>query len=121
MPCTILLADDHTVVLEGLRRILDRAEFEVVGAVRDGRALVEAAQRPKPDIIIADVSMPLLNGVKGGVKLDHWGGEKVDHFLGSGGFDLIGLRGRRERRPAAPDRVARLGRSEAGPANRASS
>lgn len=40
--------------------------------------------------------------VKGGVKLDHWGGEKVDHFLGSWGFALWDLRGRRERRPAAP-------------------
>lgn len=60
----ILLADDHAVVLEGLRRILDRPEFEVVGAVRDGRALVEAAASLRPDIIIADLSMPFLNGVE---------------------------------------------------------
>lgn len=59
----ILLADDHTVVLEGLRRILDRPQFEIVGAVRDGRALIEAADKLKPDLIIADVSMPTLNGV----------------------------------------------------------
>jgi hypothetical protein len=39
-------------------------------------------------------------GVKGGVKLDHWGGEKVDHFLGSWGFVLRDLRGRLECRPA---------------------
>jgi hypothetical protein len=38
--------------------------------------------------------------VKGGVKLDHWGGEKVDHIVGSGGFALRDLRGRLERRPA---------------------
>lgn len=60
----ILLADDHEVVLEGLRRILDRPDFEVVGAVKDGRTLVEAAHRLKPDVIVADVSMPLLNGVE---------------------------------------------------------
>jgi len=60
----ILLGDDHAVVLEGLRRILDRPEFEVVGAVTDGRALVQAAEKLRPDIVVADVSMPLLNGVE---------------------------------------------------------
>jgi DNA-binding NarL/FixJ family response regulator len=60
----ILLADDHEVVLEGLRRILDCPGFEIVAAVKDGRALVEAAQRLKPDVIVADVSMPLLSGVE---------------------------------------------------------
>jgi DNA-binding NarL/FixJ family response regulator len=63
MRCRILLGDDHAVVLEGLRRILGRPGFEVVGAVKDGRALVEAAANLHPDIIIADISMPLLNGV----------------------------------------------------------
>jgi DNA-binding NarL/FixJ family response regulator len=63
-PWRILLADDHAVVLEGLRRILNRFEFEVVGAVRDGRALVEAAANLRPDIIVADVSMPSLNGIE---------------------------------------------------------
>lgn len=62
--CRILLADDHEVVLEGLRRILDRPEFEVVGAVKDGRALVSAAAQLEPDIIVVDVSMPILNGVE---------------------------------------------------------
>ena len=60
----ILMADDHLVVLQGLRRILDRPEFEVAGAVQDGRALVEAVATLKPDVIIADISMPLLNGVE---------------------------------------------------------
>jgi DNA-binding NarL/FixJ family response regulator len=62
--CKILLADDHKVVLHGLRRILDGPEFEVVGTVRDGRALIDAFRKLKPDIIIADVSMPLLNGIE---------------------------------------------------------
>jgi DNA-binding NarL/FixJ family response regulator len=60
----ILLADDHTVVLQGLRRILDRRGFEIVGTVGDGRALVEAVQEPKPDLIITDIRMPVLNGIQ---------------------------------------------------------
>ena len=61
---TILLADDHDVVLEGLRRILDRPELKIVGAVTDGRALVQAAAKLRPDIIVTDVAMPLLNGME---------------------------------------------------------
>jgi DNA-binding NarL/FixJ family response regulator len=64
MRSRILLADDHPLVLEGLRRILDRPEFEIVDMVRDGRALVAAAHKLKPDAIIADISMPLLSGVE---------------------------------------------------------
>lgn len=64
MRSRVLLADDHLVVLQGLRRILDRPEFEIVGAVSDGRALVEAAAKLRPDVIIADISMPLLNGIE---------------------------------------------------------
>ncbi len=60
---TVLIADDHAVVVEGLRRILDRPEFEVVGIARDGRALLQAATQLQPDVIIADVAMPLLNGI----------------------------------------------------------
>jgi len=59
----LLLADDHDIVIEGLRRILDRSELEIVGVVKDGRALVRAAQELQPDIVIADVTMPLLNGI----------------------------------------------------------
>jgi DNA-binding NarL/FixJ family response regulator len=59
----ILLADDHAVVVEGLRRILERAEFEVIGVAADGRALVEKALRLHPDVIITDVAMPVLNGI----------------------------------------------------------
>jgi DNA-binding NarL/FixJ family response regulator len=59
-----LIADDHAVVLEGLRRILNRPECEVVGAVTDGHALVEAAINLCPGVIIADVSMPSLNGIE---------------------------------------------------------
>ena len=58
----ILLADDHPEVLDNLRSILDELG-EVIGFVEDGQALVEAAQRLQPDIIISDISMPRLNGL----------------------------------------------------------
>lgn len=58
----ILLADDHALVLEGFRRILE-GPYELVGTTADGRALVEAAKRLQPDVVILDVSMPLLNGI----------------------------------------------------------
>ena len=58
----VLLADDHGIVLEGLRRILER-DFDVVGEVADGHALIAAAATLRPDIIVTDISMPLLNGI----------------------------------------------------------
>ncbi len=61
-PRRVILADDHAIVREGLRRILE-PEFEVVGEVADGPALVNATDELRPDIIIADISMPLLNGI----------------------------------------------------------
>jgi len=59
---TVLLADDHTIVAEGLRSLLE-GEFELVGVVNDGRALLKAAKELGPDVIVADISMPLLNGL----------------------------------------------------------
>jgi len=58
----ILLADDHTIVLEGISKILE-PHFDLVGTVEDGRALLEAAQRLRPDAVVIDIGMPLLNGV----------------------------------------------------------
>jgi DNA-binding NarL/FixJ family response regulator len=59
----VLLADDHQILLEGLRNLLE-PEFEIVGTVEDGRALVKEAERLSPDVIVADISMPLLNGIE---------------------------------------------------------
>jgi DNA-binding NarL/FixJ family response regulator len=59
----ILLAEDHAIVIEGLRRVL-LPEFEIVGEVADGRALVAAVEKLQPDVIIADISMPMLNGIE---------------------------------------------------------
>jgi DNA-binding NarL/FixJ family response regulator len=58
----VLLADDHPLVLAGLRSLLE-AECEVVGVVSDGRALVEAASQLKPEVIVLDIGLPLLNGI----------------------------------------------------------
>jgi len=60
---TVLLADDHRIVAEGLKRLLE-SEFELVGFVEDGRALLDAARDLKPDVIVSDISMPELNGVE---------------------------------------------------------
>lgn len=59
---TVLLADDHVIVAQGLESLL-RESFDLVGTVRDGRALLEAARNLKPDVIVTDISMPLLNGL----------------------------------------------------------
>lgn len=59
----ILLADDHKIVLEGLKSLLE-PEFEIIGTAEDGRALVAIAQKLRPDVIVADISMPLLNGIE---------------------------------------------------------
>lgn len=58
----VLLADDHRLVSEGLRHLL-ADDFEFVGMVEDGRALVAAARKLQPDVIVADISMPHLNGI----------------------------------------------------------
>ena len=58
----VLLADDHVIVAEGLKGLLE-PEFELIGIVQDGRAMLDAADRLQPDVIVADISMPLLNGI----------------------------------------------------------
>jgi DNA-binding NarL/FixJ family response regulator len=64
----VLLADDHRMVAEGLKSLLT-AEFELVGVVEDGRALIEAARKLRPDVIVADITMPHLNGIDALVQL----------------------------------------------------
>jgi DNA-binding NarL/FixJ family response regulator len=58
----VLLADDHRLVAEGLKSLLS-AEFDLVGVVEDGRALIEATKKLRPDVIVADITMPHLNGI----------------------------------------------------------
>lgn len=59
----VLLADDHPMVLDGLRKLLE-PDFEVVAAVMDGRELLKAAQKLRPDLVITDISMPLVDGLE---------------------------------------------------------
>ena len=58
----VLIADDHRIVLEGLRSLL-QSEYEIVGEVEDGRTLVAEAERLRPELVVADISMPNLNGI----------------------------------------------------------
>jgi DNA-binding NarL/FixJ family response regulator len=58
----ILLADDHTLVAEAIKRLLE-PEFDVVGVVADGRSLVREACNLKPDVVLVDLNMPMLNGL----------------------------------------------------------
>lgn len=59
----VLMADDHSIFLAGVRKLIED-QCEVVGTVENGRALLEAAERLKPELILLDISMPLLNGLE---------------------------------------------------------
>ena len=61
----VVIADDHNLVAEACRSFLE-PEFEVVAIVNDGRALIQAAADVKPDVVIIDIAMPLLNGLDAG-------------------------------------------------------
>ena len=71
----VLLADDHLLVAEALKSLLT-PEFDLVGVVEDGRELIEAARTFRPDVIVADVTMPHLNGIDALVRLRQ-GGDPV--------------------------------------------
>jgi DNA-binding NarL/FixJ family response regulator len=64
----VLLADDHRLLVEAFAKLLE-SECEIVGEVGDGLALLEAAPKLKPDVVVLDVAMPLLNGLDAGRKL----------------------------------------------------
>jgi DNA-binding NarL/FixJ family response regulator len=64
----VMLADDHTILLEAFRKLLE-SDFQVVGTVPDGRALIDLAPDLKPDAVVVDVGMPLMNGLEAGLRL----------------------------------------------------
>lgn len=64
----VLIADDHSVVAESLRLLLDK-NYEVIGVANDGRQLLADAARLKPDVVVLDIGMPLLNGMDAAVRL----------------------------------------------------
>jgi DNA-binding NarL/FixJ family response regulator len=73
----VLLADDNETVLQSVQRLLEEAEFEIVGVVKDGQSLVAAARKLKPDVMIVDVFMPGMNGIEAARQL------KKRHVKGS--------------------------------------
>ena len=76
----VLLADDHLLVAEALKSLLD-PEFELVGVVESGRALLEAAGKLRPDVIVTDITMPDLNGIDALVRLRQAGDRVPVVFL----------------------------------------
>lgn len=61
----ILLADDHTILRRGLRLVLEReSDLSVIGEASTGREAIDAAAREKPDVIVMDIGMPILNGIE---------------------------------------------------------
>jgi len=63
-----MLADDHTMLVEAFRKLLE-SQCEIVGTASDGRVLLETAPRLKPDVVIVDIAMPLMNGLEAGLRL----------------------------------------------------
>ena len=76
----LLLADDHRLVAEGLKSLL-APDFDLVGVVEDGRSLLEAARTLKPDVVVADIAMPQLNGIEALVQLRQEGDRVPVVFL----------------------------------------
>ena len=71
-PTRVVLADDHALVLGAFRHLLSSAadsNVEIVGTAADGRELIKVVREQKPDVIVTDISMPLLNGLDAGIKL----------------------------------------------------
>jgi DNA-binding NarL/FixJ family response regulator len=64
----ILLADDHTLIVEAFKKLLE-SEFEIVGTVPDGRKLLQVAPALRPDVVLLDLGMPMLNGFDAGRQL----------------------------------------------------
>lgn len=77
----IVLADDHRIVAEGVRGLLEDAGYHVAAVVEDGRALLRAVEEHLPDVIVADVSMPLLNGIEAAEQLKRAGSTARIIFL----------------------------------------
>jgi DNA-binding NarL/FixJ family response regulator len=76
----VLLADDHLLVAEALKSLLE-PEFDLIGVVEDGRALLEEVEKLRPDVIVADITMPSLNGIDALVRLRQGGDQTPVVFL----------------------------------------
>ena len=69
MPIRIVLADDHVLVRQGLRSLLEREKFQVVAEASDGQDAVRLSETHHPDIAVLDISMPTLNGIVAALEL----------------------------------------------------
>jgi len=63
MPSRLLLADDHSLIRQGLKALLEKQGFQVVGEAADGQEALRSVEKTQPDVAIVDISMPILNGV----------------------------------------------------------
>ncbi len=76
----VLLADDHQDVLDKVKQLLD-SKYEIVGTVSDGQSLVTACAQLKPDVLVIDITMPVLNGIEAALRLKEDGSESRIIFL----------------------------------------
>jgi len=67
-PVRILLADDHAILVESLKKLLE-SEFDIVGSAGDGRAMIEMALALRPDVVLLDITLPVLNGLEAARRL----------------------------------------------------
>jgi DNA-binding NarL/FixJ family response regulator len=106
----VLLADDHQLLREAFAKLLE-ANCEVVGTVADGRALLEAAPKLRPDVVVLDIAMPMLNGLDAArqlkrlirVALSRLASSEVAPYLA---YRLAQARAREVFQPDAVERVA---------------
>lgn len=71
MPVRVLLAEDHVIVREGLRVLLEREGFQLVGEASDGHEAVQRAAELRPDVAVLDIAMPLMNGIEAAREMSH--------------------------------------------------
>ena len=64
MPARILIVDDHLIARTSTRRLLDRYQFQICGEARDGKEAIEKVIELKPDIVLLDISMPVMDGIR---------------------------------------------------------
>lgn len=64
MHCRVLISEDHTLLREGLKSLLQKTGIEVAAEAADGRTAVQLAKKVSPDVVILDISMPVLNGIE---------------------------------------------------------
>ena len=68
-PIQVLISDDHHLVRQSLRALLEREGFEVMGEAANGEEAVELAQKLRPDVVVMDISMPKLNGIEAMIRI----------------------------------------------------